>query len=129
MTETTSTSDWAAAKPDDRLPSVFRFLTEIAAWLAFPWALADTSVPLAVVAGIVLLAIPTVFSTPGDKRHTIVAVPGRITVAIVILHILAAIYGAWSAWTPWLAVPVTVVALASVVTEQPRWRWLWRSPR
>lgn len=116
---------WLAARPDDRLPSVFRFLTEIAAWVALPWAIADTSIVLGVFVGLVMVAVPTVFATPGDKRQVLVPVSGKVTIALVAAHILAALYGSWSAWPVWLAIPTTVVALMTIVTEMPRWRWLW----
>lgn len=116
---------WLAARPADRLPSVFRFLTEIAAWVALPWAIADTSIVLGVFVGLVMVAVPTVFATPGDKRQVLVPVSGKVTIALVVAHILAALYGSWSAWPVWLAIPTTVVALMTIVTEMPRWRWLW----
>lgn len=116
---------WLAARPDDRLPSVFRFLTEIAAWVALPWAIADTSIVLGVFVGLAMVALPTVFATPGDKRQVLVPVSGKVTIALVAAHILAALYGSWSAWPVWPAIPTTVVALMTIVTEMPRWRWLW----
>ncbi|MGA4541463.1 hypothetical protein ACPA54_15885 [Uniformispora flossi] len=116
---------WLAARPDDRLPSAFRFLTEIAAWVALPWAIADTSIVLGVFVGLMMVAVPTVFATPGDKRQVLVPVSGKVTIALVAAHILAALYGSWSAWPVWPAVPTTVVALMTIVTEMPRWRWLW----
>lgn len=118
---------WLAARPDDRLPSVFRFLTEIAAWVALPWAVADTSIVLGVFVGLAMVAVPTVFTTPGDKRQVLVPVSGKVTIALVAVHILAALYGSWSAWPVWVAIPTTAVALMTIVTEMPRWRWLWKA--
>ncbi|TDD42263.1 hypothetical protein E1286_31090 [Nonomuraea terrae] len=113
-------------RPDDRVASAFRFATELVAWVATPWALAATSVPLAVLSVAVLIGLPTVFSTPGDKRSVIVAVPGFVTIALVVLHVLVAVAAAWAAWHAIAAALVTVLAVVTVVLELPRWRWLLR---
>lgn len=111
-------------RPDDRVASAFRFATELIAWIATPWALAPHSVPLAVLSVVVLIGLPTVFSTPGDKRNVIVAVPGRVTIALVVLQLVAAVAAAWAAWHPVAAALVSVLAVVTVVLELPRWRWL-----
>ncbi|MGW4795106.1 hypothetical protein ACWEPC_22115 [Nonomuraea sp. NPDC004297] len=115
-------------RPDDRVSAVFRFATELVAWVATPWALAPRSVPLAVLSVVVLIGLPTLFSTPGDKRHMIVAVPGFVTVALVCLQLVVAVAAAWVAWHTFAAalvpVLVTVLAVVSAVLELPRWRWL-----
>ncbi|MBA8954353.1 hypothetical protein ACFQU9_42240 [Actinomadura namibiensis] len=104
--------------------AVPRFLAELAAWVAAPWALAPHSVPLAVLAVVVLVGLPTVFATPGDKASVIVAVPGYVTVALVLLQLAAAVAASWAAWPPPVAVAVTALCAAVVVFEVPRWRWL-----
>ncbi|WP_433287818.1 hypothetical protein [Micromonospora sp. CA-244673] len=106
------------------LPSALRFLTELVAWVAAPWALARHSVVLAVASVVLLIGLPTVFATPGDKRHTIVPVPGLVTVALVLLQLVAAALGAWAAWPRPVAVAVTLLVAATVVTELPRWHRL-----
>ncbi|UBU10118.1 hypothetical protein [Nonomuraea gerenzanensis] len=111
-------------RPDDRAASVFRFATELVAWVATPWALAPHSVPLAVLSVIVLIGLPTVFSTPGDKRQVIVAVPGFVTILLVALQVVAAVAAAWVAWHAFAAALVSVLAVVTVVLELPRWRWL-----
>lgn len=113
-----------AGRPD--LPSALRFLTELVAWVATPWALAPHSVVLAVASVVLLIGLPTVFATPGDKRQVIVPVPGLVTVALVLLQLVAAVLAAWVAWPRpvAVAVAVTVLAAATVVTELPRWRRL-----
>ncbi|WP_431678416.1 hypothetical protein [Kitasatospora sp. KL5] len=107
-----------------RLPDALRFLTELVAWIAAPWALAGVSPWLAAAALLLLIGLPTVLATPGDKKQVIVAVPGYVTVGLVLLQLAAAVAGAWAAWPAWAAVPVTVLAAACLVTEQPRWRRL-----
>ena len=111
-------------QPDDRRASVLRFATELVAWVATPWALWPHSWPLAVLAVLVLIGLPTVFSTPGDKAHVIVPVPGPVTILLVLLQLAAALVSAWWVWPVWAAVPVSLLAAATLVTERPRWRWL-----
>jgi hypothetical protein len=113
-----------SGRPDDRLPSVLRFATELVAWVATPWALASHSWLLAALSVVVLIGLPTLFSTPGDKANVLVAVPGWVTILLVALQLVAAVVSSWLAWPAWAAVLVTVLAVATVVTEQRRWRWL-----
>ncbi|MFJ3235847.1 hypothetical protein [Streptomyces sp. NPDC086787] len=114
----------AAGRPDDGVASVLRFTTELVAWVATPWALAGHSWLLAALSVVILVGLPTVFATPGDKAGVLVAVPGRVTVLLVLLQLAAAVISSWSAWPVWAAVPVTVLAAATVVTERRRWGWL-----
>jgi hypothetical protein len=113
--------------PDSRLSSALRFACELIAWVATPWALAPYSIPLAVTAVVVLIGLPTIFQTPGDKPRVIVAAPGVVTILLVLLQLVAAVVAAWVAWPMVVAVVVSVLAVACVVTEQPRWRWLLRA--
>ncbi|MEQ4721912.1 hypothetical protein [Nonomuraea sp. B19D2] len=114
----------SAPRPDDRVASAFRFATELLAWVATPWALAQHSVLLAVLSVVVLIGLPTLLSTPGDKRNVIVAVPGPVTIALVLLQLVAAVAAAWVAWHVFAAALVSVLALVTLVLELPRWRWL-----
>jgi hypothetical protein len=111
-------------RPDDRVPSAFRFAAELAAWVAAPWALAAYGWPLAVLSLVVLIGLPAVFATPGDKQNVMVPVPGAVTVLFVLTELAAAVVSAWWVWPVWAAVPVTALACAVLVTERPRWRWL-----
>ncbi|TDO67664.1 hypothetical protein EV651_103577 [Kribbella sp. VKM Ac-2571] len=110
--------------PDSRLASVLRFATELIAWVGTPWAIAPHSVLLAIASVVVLIGLPTVFQTRGDKPRVVVPVPGFVTVLLVLLQLVAAVVAAWFAWPTVAAVGVSVLAAACVVTEQPRWRWL-----
>lgn len=116
-------------RPDDRTASVLRFATELVAWVATPWALWDHSRLLAVVAVAVLIGLPTVFSTPGDKKQVIVPVPGPVTVLLVLLQLAAAVVAAWAVWPAWAAVVVSALAATTLITERPRWRWLMATSR
>ncbi|MFD4611299.1 hypothetical protein ACFWOT_25050 [Streptomyces sp. NPDC058440] len=98
-------------KPDDRIASALRFTAELVAWVATPWALSKYSWVLAVLAVVVLIGLPTVFSTPGDKKQVIIPV------------------SAWSAWPAYAAVLVSLLAAATLVTERHRWRWLVSTDR
>jgi hypothetical protein len=118
------TGESTAGRPDDRLPSVLRFTTELVAWVATPWALAGHSWLLAALSLVVLIGLPTCFSTPGDKAKVIVAVPGWVTILLVLLQLVAAVVSSWIAWPAWAAIVVSVLAAATVVTERHRWRWL-----
>lgn len=113
-----------SGRPDDGLASVLRFATELVAWVATPWALAGHSWVLAVLSVVVLIGLPTLLATPGDKNSVIVAVPGWVTVLLVLLQLAAAVVSAWFAWPAWAAVLVTLLAAATLVTERPRRRWL-----
>lgn len=104
--------------------SALRFATELVAWVATPWALAGHSVLLAVASVVVLVALPTVFATPGDKAQVVVPVPGYVTIGLVLLHMAAAVVASWLAWPLPAAITVWILVAASVLAELPRWRWL-----
>ncbi|GLY19906.1 hypothetical protein Kisp01_69200 [Kineosporia sp. NBRC 101677] len=108
-----------------------RFLTELIAWIAAPWALWPHSILLAI--GVVLLLIvpPAIFSTPGDRPggDTPIAVPGAVTILMLLSHLVAATAAAWALWPTWIAVAVTTLCVVVVITEQPRWRALTRRSR
>ncbi|MFI8231675.1 hypothetical protein ACIGDI_22835 [Streptomyces sp. NPDC085900] len=111
-------------RPDDRRASVLRFATELVAWIATPWALWPYSPPLAVLAVVLLIGLPTVFATRGDKANVVVAVPGWATVLLVLLQLVAAVVSAWWLMPVWAAVLVSLLAAATLVSEGPRTRWL-----
>ncbi|SEB62925.1 hypothetical protein [Streptomyces sp. TLI_105] len=116
-------------RPDDRTASALRFATELIAWVATPWALAGHSWLLAALSVVALIGLPTLLSTPGDKSHVVVAVPGWATILLVLLQLTAAVVSSWFAWPPWAAVSVTVLAAATLVMERRRWMWLLSANR
>jgi len=98
------------------------------AWVATPWVLASHSPVLAVASVILLIGLPTVFGTVGDRGHAkapMVAVPGLATVGLVLLQFAAAVISAW-VLEPWFGVAVILLVAVGAVTELPRWRWLSR---
>jgi hypothetical protein len=111
-------------RPDDRLPSAFRFSTELVGWVGMPWALAGHSWVLAVLSLVVLIGLPAVFATPGDKEKVVVPVPGWVTIVLVLLEVAGALVAAWWIMPVWAAVLVSLLAAATLVTERPRWKWL-----
>lgn len=111
----------------DTVPSATsRFGVELIAWIAGPWAAADItgSAWAAIPAVLILLALPSVFSTPGDKHQVIVATPGGARLVIELLLHAVAIVGAWIVWPPWAAMLSTLTAGISLVSGMPRARWL-----
>lgn len=103
-----------------------RFLAELTAWVAAPWALWRHSIPLAIGVVVLLIGLPALFSTPGDRpgAGSLIAVPGLGTILLVLVQLAAATAAAWVIWPTWPAAAVTVLCLTVLITEQPRWRWL-----
>ena len=103
-----------------------RFGIEIVAWVAGPWAAADLagSWVAAIPTLLVLVALPAVFNTPGDKQVTGIATPGPIRIVIEMLLAVVAVRAAWVVWPAEAGLFVTGLALTMVVTGFPRYRWL-----
>jgi hypothetical protein len=127
MTNTDSPKSAFDNPLDTKISASTRFAIEIAAWVAGPWAAADLTgnwlMTIPVLA--ILVALPGVFSTTGDKRHVVVAVPGRVRLFIEILLTVVAIYSAFVVWTYFGAIVVAVIALAMFVAGAPRAKWLF----
>ncbi len=111
---------------DTMASSGLRFGVEIIAWIAGPMAAVELSDNgwAAIPALVVLVAIPAVFSTPGDKKQIVVATPGRFRVLIEFgLHAVAA-FGAFITWPTLLAVAAILVVCTSLVAGTSRMLWL-----
>ncbi|WP_326573123.1 DUF4175 domain-containing protein [Streptomyces sp. NBC_00481] len=121
---TDAAGETISARPDDRGASGLRFAVELVAWVATPWALAGHSWLLAALSVVFLIGLPTFMSTPGDKAHVIIPVPGWVTILLVLLQLASAVASSWLAWPAWAACLVTLLAAATLVTERRRWRWL-----
>lgn len=115
----------------DYLRGGLRFLSELIAWVGAPWALWSHSVPLAIAAVVLLIVPSAMFSTPGDRPggDAPVAVPGAVTIALLLVQLVTATAAAWVLWPAWIAVTVTALCLLVTLTEQPRWRSLTGTPR
>jgi hypothetical protein len=121
------TSDGPGVSPfDTYLSSGSRFLIELTAWIAGPWAAGDVIGGWAAVVTLaVLLLLPSMFNTPGDKKATGgVATPGPVRIIIEMILLAAAIAGAWTVWPVWLATLVTVVGGVMLISGARRYRWL-----
>nr|WP_246425276.1 hypothetical protein [Streptomonospora nanhaiensis] len=105
-----------------------RFGCELLGWISVFWALSDRSLLLAAGAVLLLIVVPTVFATPGDKAHALVAVPGAAAVGLDLLQFTAAAAAAWWAWPAPAAVAVTAWAASAAVLQWPRWRLLALTP-
>jgi len=115
---------------NDHARGALRFLTELIAWAGVPWALWPHSILLAIGAVVLLIGLPAVFGTPGDRPGggPLVPVPGIVTILLVLVQLAAATAAAWALWPWWAAAAVTVLCLIVTGTEQPRWRWLISAP-
>lgn len=123
-TATTVTSKNQPGHHDAR--GALRFLTELIAWVTVPWALWPHSIALAIGAVLLLIGLPAVFSTPGDRPggDSPVPVPGMVTILLVLIQLVAATTAAWTLCPWWAAAAVTVLCLIVPFTEHPRWRRL-----
>ncbi len=111
---------------DTPFSSGLRFLVEIFAWVAGPWAAAEVSDWFAIPTAIILIGLPTIFSTSGDKKQVVVATPGPARVLLELALHGVAVAAAWLVWPAWLAVVVTIVVVAALATGMPRTKWLIR---
>ena len=111
---------------DTPVSSLLRFLAELIAWVAGGWVAAQVSIWLAIPVLVVLVGLPAVFSTRGDKKQIVVDTPGPIRALLEIaLHVVAVVC-AWAVWPTWLAIVSTLIVAAAVAFGIPRTRWLLR---
>ncbi len=102
-----------------------RFLAELIAWVAGPWAIARISGWLVVPSLCLLVAIPGVFSTPNDKRNIVIATSGRMRILIEMGLFGVAAGAPWFVWPAPVAALCAGVAVLALLTGIPRLRWLW----
>lgn len=115
----------------DNLHGGVRFTAELIAMTATPIALWPHSIPLAIGTVMLLIGLPAVFSTPGDRPggDGPIPVPGIVTILIVLVHLTAATIAAWTIWPWWIAIAVTVLCGIVIGTEQTRWKTLIETTR
>jgi hypothetical protein len=115
----------AVAAPDSLSASAPRFLVEVIAWVAAPWALVAYSIWLAVLADVLLIGLPTVFGMPGAKKQrNPVSIPARPAIALELLQPVAACVAAFAAWPPIVASLVVAASLAACGLQRRRWHWM-----
>jgi hypothetical protein len=125
MTTEPGTTGRSPDAVDSPLASATRFLSELTAWVAAPWAASRLSVILAVAVLVVLVALPAAFNVPGDK-HKVGgrAVSGPVRIGIELLLFAAGVAGAAWAWPGWAAAAGAVLVVVAAAANLPRWRWL-----
>jgi hypothetical protein len=64
--------------------------------------------------------VPAVFSTPGDKKLTIIPTPGPVRVAIEIALVLVALAASAIVWPFWARIPIAVLALVMLTSNARR---------
>ena len=112
---------------DNIVSSLTRFILELVAWIAGPWAVFQMyGWVSAWLVALALLALPAVFSTRGDKKHVIISTPGPIRLLIEFLLFAVAGYAAWQVWPIEAAWAVWGVIGVGVLAGMPRSVWLLR---
>ncbi len=111
---------------DTVLSSGLRFLTELIAWVAGPWAASLYSNWLVVPAIVLLVGLPSIFSTPNDKNTVVVPTPGAIRVVIEFLLYSVAAVAPWFIWSRGVAAAAVIIVFATIITGVARTRWLFR---
>ncbi len=109
---------------DTPLSSTLRFVAENIAWVAGPWAVASLSAWLVVPAVVIVIGVPSVFSTPGDKKLIVVATPGPLRLLIELALYGIAVGAMWVRWPGGIAVAATGIVAAAALTGIPRMKWL-----
>jgi len=111
---------------DTPLSSALRFATELIAWTSGPWAAGKISWLLVPIALIALVALPSLFSTVGDKRTVIVPTPGSARALLELFLFGIAAAAPWLVWhKSWAVVSLVTVVLA-LIFGYKRLAWLFR---
>ena len=115
---------------DTPVSAGLRFLSEIVTWVAGPWAAATYAGWLFLPVLVVLVGLPSVFSTKNDKRTIVVATPGPVRVGIELLLYLVAMIAPWFIWSTAVSAVAVGIVVASILTGIPRFLWLMKgAPR
>jgi hypothetical protein len=109
---------------DTPVSAGLRFLSELIAWVAGPWAITLVSSWLVLPAIVLLVGLPGVFSTINDKRNVIVPTPGPVRVGIELFLYSVAIIAPWFVWSTIVSIIATGIVIAALVTGIARMSWL-----
>lgn len=109
---------------DNAISASLRFVVELITWTSGPW-LAFTIAPiLAPAALIILIGLPSIFSTPGDKNVIVIATPGPIRFAIEMFLFAIAAIAPWMVWPNAIAAICSLLVVAAVIAGWRRFVWL-----
>jgi len=111
---------------DTPVSSGLRFLTELIAWVAGPWALSLVSQLLVLPALVLLVGLPSVFSTRNDKRKVVISTPGSVRAGLELLLYLVALVAPWFVWPAAVSGLAVGIVIASLGAGIPRIKWLLR---
>jgi len=75
---------------------------------------------LSILVLIILIGFPTLFSTPGDKKHYIVAAPGPFRALLELAIHFVGVACVWLVWPIWLAVIMLIILIAAIAVGLPR---------
>ena len=109
---------------DTPASSGLRFLSEIIEWVACTWLAWLVSPFLGILVLVVLIGLPTVFTTPGDKNQTIVATAGPYRLLLELSVHAVGLYCVWKLWPFWAFVVSVIVVVAGLIVGLPRIKWL-----
>jgi hypothetical protein len=111
--------------PDGISSSAPRFLVELIAWVATPWALWSHSIILAIASVVVLIGVPTFVGMPGVKNQPPALAVGPIAaIAVDLIQPAAAVISSGAAWSWVAAIGVLALSMVMLVLQLPRWRWM-----
>jgi len=109
---------------DTPVSSGLRFLSEIIEWVACAWVAWLISPFLGILVLVILIGLPTVFSTPGDKNQTIISTPGPLRLLLEISVHIVGLICVWNLWPLWAFIGALIVVIAGLIVGLPRIKWL-----
>lgn len=115
---------FATHQHDTPAGSGFRFLTEIIAWVTGTWVASMVHPLWGVATLIILIGLPTVFTTSGDKKHTMVETPGPFRAAIDFFQFAVAAIAPWFLVPNWMSLVCVAIVAAAVFFGRKRFIWL-----
>ena len=111
---------------DTFVSSSLRFVSELIAWIAGPWALSLFSNWLIFPTLTLLVAVPAIFSTRNDKRKIVISTPGPVRVGLELSLYTVAVVAPWFVWSTAVSGVAVGIVIASLVAGFPRFMWLVR---
>jgi hypothetical protein len=75
---------------------------------------------------VILVGLPSIFSTTNDKNNVVVPTPGPIRVLIELFLFTVAVVAPWFVWSPVVSGVAVAIVIATIVAGAPRIGWLMR---